>query len=253
MKKRGLLVMLALWFTNASTQTTDSVVFIEPQSSSEVVTLETYPQRQKKERQLPLAALKLDAGYGWRLVEISDELNAYQKDFFSHLMSGFVWDASLDFFLNDMFGIRMTFYQYRASHSDFARDLDTGKQGILDAKDVITYLGPAFVFRLPFAQNSWIFNANAGMGYIEYRGKQTFVNEDAKFYGATVGVQMGAGLEYRILPQLGAGVNMQITSGQILSFDYEKNGVKSTETYEIGEGEGLLQVKLGVGIRYYIK
>lgn len=231
-------------------QVTDSVVIVNPQPA-EMVQWTTY--KAKKQKQLPRAVLNLNAGYGWRIGKITDELNAYGKDFFSHLMSGFVWDASFDYFFNDKFGIRTAFYQYRASHNDLARELDTGKQGTLDVKDMITYIGPAFVFRLAFGHNSWIFTANTGMGYIEYREKQTFVNDYSKFYGASLGVQMGVDLEYKITPQLSIGTNMRITSGEINRLDYEKNGVKWTETFDVGKGEGLGQISLGIGFRYYFK
>jgi hypothetical protein len=134
-----------------------------------------------------------------------------------------------------------------------ARNLNTGKQGEWDVRSVITYFGPAFVFRLPFNHNSCIFTANAGMGYIEYREKMKFVGNNGKTHGADVGLQMGFGLEYKITPQFGLGINMLATTGQILTFNTEKNGVKSKETYEAGKGEGLIQIRLGAGIRFYIK
>ena len=248
--KKVVVLVIALWFTNASAQT-DSVFSIEPQSSENVI-LETY-QPPPKKRQLPQVVLKANAGYGRRIGIISDELSSYQKDFFTHLMSGFTWDVSCDFFFKDKFGIRAIFYQYRTSHSELGYNLDTGKDGILNVKDQISYFGPAFVFRLPFGHNSWRFDAHAGMGYLECRDKQTFAKDYLSFYGATLGTQMGAGLEYKISPQLGVGINVLITSGTINTFHYDKNGVKSTKTYEIDKGEGLFQIKIGAGIRYYIK
>lgn len=229
-------------------QTPDSIIFIQPQPA-EIVHWTTY----KPGRKLPLAALKLDTGYGWRVAATTDQLTADMKEYYEHLKSAFVWNVSFDFFFNDMFGIRMAFYQYRASHSDQAYRIDTGQSGTLATRDRITYIGPAFVFRMSFGHNSWIFDANAGMGYIGYRENVTFADEYFRSNGASLGAQTGAGLEYKITPQWGIGINMLLTSGEITELHYNENGVKTTQTYDINEGEGLGQISLGIGIRYYIK
>ncbi|MDR1155226.1 MAG: porin family protein [Bacteroidales bacterium] len=249
--RAGTWVFLCLSWASAAVQaqTSDSAVFIRPQPA-EIVHWAAY----KPGRQLPRATLKLDAGYGWRTAPTSDQLTDDMKAYVEHLKSAFVWNASFDFFFNDRFGIRMTFYQYLASHSDQAYKINTGKSGTLATKDRITHIGPAFVFRLSFGrQKSWIFDANVGMGYIGYRENTTFADEYFKYSGASLGMQTGAGLEYRIAPQWSIGINMQLTSGEITELQYNDNGVKTTQTYDAGEGEGLGQISLGIGIRYHIK
>ena len=234
MKKVLLLAMTALCVTNANAQTTIE----QPQP--------------KKVRQLPQVVLKANAGYGWRTADIYEEFNDYMKDFITHLKSGFAWDASCDYFWHDKLGVRAIFYQYRASHSDFAQNLDTWEYGTLTIKDQINYFGPAFVFRQPFRDNTFIFDAHGGFGYMEYKSNLTFVSDKIKMNGSTLGAQMGAGLECRVIPQLGIGINMQMTIGTITIFHYETNGEKTTETSE-DKAEGLAQIKIGAGIRYYIK
>jgi len=232
--------------------TVDSIVFVKLQPSK---ILQAQPAQlpPQKGRQLPRATLKADAGYGWRIGKINPDLTDFEEYFLKHLMTGFAWDTSFDYFFKDKFGVRMNFNQYRTSYGNLVQDLNTGKQGELISKQTITYIGPAFIFRLPFAHNTLIFTANAGMGYIEYRGKLTFVDEYNKFYGATLGSQIGTGLEYKVSPQLGIGINMLITNGVLYTFKFNDNGVISKETFDAGKGEGLLQFKLGAGIRFYIK
>ena len=225
----------------------DSIVFVKPQPS-EIIYLRT-----SNERQLPRATLTLDAGYGWRIGKMDPDMDEFDEFIFSNLLNGFVWNAGIDFFFKDKFGVRMIFSQYRATYNTMATNMDTGKQGILDVKDAISYVGPAFVFRQPFGHNSWLFNAHAGFGYIEYRQKMTFTGEYVKTYGATLGSQMGAGIECKVSQNIGIGVNLLITSGVIQKFEYDANGQKTSQTLDIGKGEGLLQVKVGAGIRFYIK
>ena len=249
-----LLGLLMLWISTFSikAQITDSIGVIHPQPLEMANRIKYKPQKQ-----LPRAALNSNAGYGRRFGKIANELNDSEKEYFSHLMSGFVWDASFDFFFNEKFGIKTTFYQYQASHSAIA-DIRYSR---IDTNDKITYFGPAFVYRISFGQNPWIFSTNAGMGYIEYREKRTFSSPvtsstypvRTKFYGATVGVQIGAGLECKLTPHLIMGTNIMLTSGEITKFDYNMNGMKWSETFDAGKGEGVGQISLGVGLRYYIR
>jgi len=213
-------------------QTRDSVIY----NKSQLVETINWTTYQPKELKLqPRTILRLNIALGTRSAT-ETVIDDYQK-YFSHLRLGSVWDASSDFIFDNDIGIRMAFYQFRTSHSD---------QNI---ENSITYIGPAFVIRLPFDQSPWEFDASVGIGYIEYRGKQRL----AKFYGATIGAQFSMGFDYKISAQWGIGVNIQTTIGEITKFRHEKNGEKWTSTYESGEGEDLSQTGVGIGIRYYFK
>jgi hypothetical protein len=236
---------------NTPSTTVDSVVFVKPQPAG-ILQAQTAQLPPQKRRQLPQATLKADAGYGWRIVKINPDLDEFYRNIASNLMHGFVWNANVDYFFKDNFGIRMMFSQYRSTYNTIAQDMNTGRQGTLDAKDAITYVGPAFVFRQPFGHNKWLFDAHTGFGYIEYRQNMKFTNQYQKISGSSLGTQMGVGLECKLAQNVGIGINILITSGTINTFKIDVNGNKSTQTVEIG-GEGLTQIKLGAGIRYYIK
>ena len=233
-----IFVSLTLCWVNsniANAQAKDSIVFNKSQLVEAINWTVYQPEKQKLQLH---TILKLNAGFGNRSAK--ETVNEDFQKYFSHLMFGFVWDASFDFIFNKDFGVRMAFYQFSASYSN-------------RIKDRITYIGPAFVVRIPFDQSSWIFDASVGIGYIEYRGKQKFINGHAKYFGSTIGAQFSMGVEYKLSPQLGIGINMHTTMGELTKFYHEKNGKKWTTTYEVDEGEDLSQVNMGIGIRYYFK
>jgi hypothetical protein len=236
---------------NTPSATVDSIVFVKPQPV-EILQVQPAQLPPQKRRQLPQATLKANAGYGWRIVKINPDLDEFERNIVSNLLHGFAWNANFDYFFKDKFGIRMIFSQYISTYNTMAQDLNTGQQGTLNAKDAITYVGPAFVFRQPFGQNRWIFDAHTGFGYIDYRQNIIFANQYEKINGSSLGTQMGVGLECKVAQNVGIGINILITSGTINNFKIDANGNKSTEKFEAG-GEGLLQIKLGAGIRYYIK
>ena len=213
-------------------QTKDSVIFNKSQL---VETINWTPYQPEKIKQFPRVVLKMNANFGTRSAK--ETVNEDFQKYFSHLTFGFVYDASTDFIFKDNYGVRMAFYQFRAAHSN---------QNI---KNSITYIGPAFVIRIPFDQIPCEFEASVGIGYIEYRGKQSF----AKFYGASLGAQFNIGVEWKFNPHWGIGLNVQSTTGEITKFRHEKNGEKWTTTFEVDEGEDLSQTSVGIGIRYYFK
>ena len=213
-------------------QVRDSVFFNKSQL---IETINWTVYQPEKQKQTLRAILKLNAGFATRTAK--ETVNEDLQKYFSKLRLGFAWDASSDFIFSNDIGFRVSFYQFRASHSD---------QHI---KDRITFIGPAFLIRIPFDQKPWEFDASVGIGYIEYRGKQRL----AKFYGASLGVQFSIGFDYKISPKWGIGVNMQSTMGEIIKFRHEKNGEKWTATYEVDEGEDISQTGMGIGIRYYFK
>ena len=235
-----------LWASShsAKAQATDTVIF---KKSQLVETINWTTYQSEKRKQPSQTILKLNAGFGTRPEK--EPLNEdFPKDF-SKLKNGFVWDVSSDFIFSNDIGVRLTFYQFRSSY----HSPNTDQQGSFTIKDRITYVGPAFVIRIPFDQSPWDFDASVGFGYIEYREKQTFAIDNANFFGATISVQFSMGVEYKITPQWGIGINVQTIIGEITEFRHEKNGEKWTATFEAGEGEDIAQTGMGIGIRYYFK
>ena len=118
--------------------------------------------------------------------------------------------------------------------------------------DRITYIGPSFAIQLPLGKSNWLFDASTGFGYIGYKSKQSFLRDNIIVSGANVGVQAKAGLSYRITPEWGIGFKLIATNGALFQYTVDENGYKKTEKFEDGQGEGLSQIGLTLGIRYYI-
>jgi hypothetical protein len=234
------ILLFLLWTGTVKAQTPDSPIFNKSQLIDSI-NWKTY--QTVKTKQPPQVILKLNAGFGARVAKTS--VNEEIQPYFSKLKFGFAWDASSDYIFSNNFGARMAFYQFSASHSD--------QKQSLTIKDKITFIGPSFVIRMPFEKRPWESDVNVGVGYIENRGKLTSADGYTNYYGATVGAQIGIGIECKLISQLGIGINMQVTFGEITKFRYDSNGEKWTTTYEAEQGEDLSQISMGIGIRYYFK
>jgi hypothetical protein len=170
------------------------------------------------------------------------------------MKSGFVWDASFNYFLNNHYGIGLNFYRFRAAHKEFAQNSDTGISGDLKEIHQITYFGPAFAGRLPFGrEKAWIFDYNIGFGYIGYRSRTFFPDYKRTLTGVSLGSRVVFGLSYKISSYWSFGFNVHSTAGVLTKMQQDENGVQSTLEFEKNTGEGLGQIGLSLGIRYSIK
>lgn len=192
-------------------------------------------------RMLPRFNLAVNGGYGWRTAKLADGIEGLEKDYLKKLMSGFVWNASANYYFNDNYGLGLSYSAYSASTSLYD----------LKSNDLITYVGPAFLMR--FSQNQkWIFNMSLGVGYIGYSSTHKSNGENLKLTGGTVGFETSIGGEYKFSKNWGVGATLSTNSGLLNSMTVNKNGYKQKIDLGKDEKEGLGQIRIAVGFRYYI-
>jgi outer membrane protein W len=179
-------------------------------------------------------------------------MSSDEKEYNKGLMNGPVWNATFNYYFKDYYGLGLIYSVYSASQDKYGYLEDYG-QGNLVTKDLITFIGPAFVLRYAFNKN-WISNISLGVGYLGYTSKQTFPSLSGKMTGATLGLSSTVGIDYKINQHWGIGLNCATTSGLLNSMTKDVNGYKTTiKPDREEEKEGLGQMQLYLGIRYYIK
>ncbi|GHT78182.1 hypothetical protein AGMMS50262_20530 [Bacteroidia bacterium] len=95
----------------------------------------------------PKFKIGANIGYGWRGAKLSSDLPGEKRDFYKKMMSGMVWDGSFHYYFNDIYGVGLLYSSYYANNSIYAQLEATGETGMLYSKDIITFIGPAFVMR----------------------------------------------------------------------------------------------------------
>ena len=204
--------------------------------------------------QLPRMALMLDAGYSWRTAKISDELQDFERHVAKQIKSGFIWNGSFAYYINKFIGVGICFNQYASSSEQFAHNINTGREGIYRISDRITYVGPTFAMQMMLGKSDWLFDFNAGFGYIGYKSRQSFIDEKVTVSGASLGLHYDVGLSYKIAPEWAVGLRMHLTNGMLSQANIiDKYGNKTTHKMDEGQYEGLAHIGLSLGLRYYIK
>lgn len=173
---------------------------------------------------LPKFNIIANIGYGWRTAELQDD-SGFEKD----LMSGLSLNFMMDYYPHNNYGVRLSYSGYFSTINEYAQNIITGQLGTLKARDIITYIGPAFVMRYS-PDEKWIFDASYGFGYLGYRSVYTHISEKYIQTASAFGMEIQLGLEYKFLKNFGLGINASLISGSSKKVHLNENGHKSTVT-----------------------
>jgi hypothetical protein len=211
----------------------------------------------KPDRMLPRITFSANLGYGWRTAPTPSDFSHEVKEYVKGLKSGWTGKALLGYYPTDYYGIGFVYSIYNA-HQNAGAYLNS-IPGYLDTKDWITFAGPVFLMRLPLNNKKWIMSAGLGLGYMSYDSKATFLEAHPQSHssinGSTVGSYSDLGIEYLLNDNWGIGFDISTMTGILnqwtaVDFSGHKTTVKPTSN---NEREGLGQIHLSVGVRYYIK
>jgi hypothetical protein len=231
----------------------DSYAVAESADSAQIVDVKVI----KPQRQLSKITLAANIGYGWRTAKLNPDLPQAEKEFYKGTMSGLVTDVSFNYYFNDFYGLGVAYSRYNANQKMYGRmEYEDGgsENGYWKANSSIQFAGPVFLMRMPSTNQKWIFDCNIGVGYVGYSDRETFANNVVKVYGATVGGYFNLGAEYKINKSWAVGLRLSEVVGVLESLTRDTNGQKETiHVDNSNEGEGLGQVQLLMGLRYYLK
>ena len=197
---------------------------------------------------IPKLSISLSGGYGHRTAKIHPDLTGILREMMQKLSSGAVWDASIGYHFNDLFGVGMTYSGYYSSVGLSGDPDGRGNTTMLKQKDMITYIGPSFLATIPVKK--WIFTASVGLGAITYHSKTTSFDNYSILDGSNLGFSTVIGCEYKISDRFGIGLDIGTLSGSISSVQVNNNGIESTWTLEGEDRESLSQLRISAGIKY---
>jgi hypothetical protein len=201
-------------------------------------------------RILPRMDISAGIGYAWRTAKLAPNLDPITREYAKGLMDGFAWKMTFNYYFNDLFGIGLDYSAFRATNKALGQQ--DGNPGYLKTNDMITFIGPSFSTRSQLNEK-WMLNCSLSIGYIGYTSKETAFGTSEKISGASVGMQAGIDIQYKLTPDWGIVFNCNAISGVLSEYTHEWNGYKETIKLDDNSKEGLQHINLLVGVRYYIK
>jgi hypothetical protein len=127
-------------------------------------------------------------------------------------------------------------------------------QGYIDTKDAVTFIGPVFIAHAPLRSEKWSLVAGVGLGYLDYVDKTTLTSHtyNYRLSGSTLGRYGSMEIDYRFAKHWGVGCRVSTITGVVNRFSEDDNGKKQTIEMDYKNGEGLGQINLSLGLRYYL-
>jgi hypothetical protein len=199
--------------------------------------------------------IALSAGYSNRLAKVADLDDPFLEDYLKELKSGYFISAEIGASVNESFAIGMRYDQMRSSNAaavTFTPDDPNEPQisGILKDDVRITFIGPQLQWRLLSKNEKVEFLWGFSLGYLGYQQENEVLGLETLFTGSTLGTRIDIDVDFRIHPNVALGFGVGLGSGTITKMEVEQGGTTKTITAEPGEGEGLVRLDLGGGVRF---
>ena len=194
---------------------------------------------------IPTHILSLNMGYG-NVYNRTDGLRGAEKDFEDIMSQGISWNAKYSYHhKGSIYGFGLIYSQF---HSNFFKDVEFYS---LSHSARVDYFGIIMSLRYHFSPK-WIYNTEFGFGYLGMDRKVSDGIEAGHITASNIGVNIGAGVSYKINKHWGIGVDLSAISGSFSSVKYD-NLTPDPNAPELDNEHrlGVSRFNIETGLRYY--
>lgn len=221
----------------------------EEQTDAQTATVYTDKEKQKIWR------IALSAGYSYRLSKVADIGDPVLEDYLSELKSGYFISAEMGATVSESFAIGMRYDQMRSANSAAVTLIPEDPNepvlsGILQDDVRITFIGPQMNWRLLSKNEKVEFLWGFSLGYLGFRQENEIIGLETIFTGSTLGTRLDLAVDFRVHPNIALGIGAGLGSGTIRKMNVQQGNTTTTIDFEPGEGEGLVRIDLGGGVRF---
>jgi hypothetical protein len=206
-------------------------------------------------RKMPRFVFSAYSGYGKRTAPLNPELTNFQKVYYQGLMSGLVSDLSAIYYYNDVGGVGLCYSGLNLWQNMYASG--NSYNGHYTEGNWITYqniyfIGLTYNARWFSSNYKFVISANIGLGYLGFYQWEHFADWIKKINGGTFGTLFELGASYQISKNWALGLKFTGIPGFIDSWTQSINGGYEITMTEPNKGEGLSNIKLSLGLHYFI-
>jgi hypothetical protein len=201
--------------------------------------------------------MSTEAGFGYRLGKIEQDLDPVFRDYLKGLRSGFHWGASTHYFISEQIalGVKVNTFQSSGSSNQIQTTFPDGgvEQGVSDDLQIF-YVGPSVLTRLLSNNERNAFIAVLGLGYIDYSNSQQFGNRPVELSAGSFGLTTELGYDIGLSKKISLGISTTGILGSVNTLKVNDNG--TTQTINLKENdsksESLTAYNLSIGLRIYL-
>lgn len=194
-------------------------------------------------------------GFGYRTAPLSDQIPDNFRDYAKNSKYGYSLGAEMAYYVKPEWGLGAKFIQFNSINTlnvnGFNPDGSSNREKIKE-KVKITFIGPAYFSRLPFANDRHVLLSSIGIGYISYVDKANFEDASFKVTGGTFGATLDVGYDYKFTKSLSVGVQLGYAVGVLNKLKINDDGTTSEVNLEGDDRENLSFLNVGGGLRLSI-
>ncbi|MDL2241659.1 hypothetical protein LJB91_01970 [Bacteroidales bacterium OttesenSCG-928-L03] len=143
-------------------------------------------KRRSPKKALPKFSVSLNAGYGWRIVNM-DGITGTERDFYNDLNKGLAYEASCAYYFNTGFGMGLTYSGLTTG---------TGNKYNVKGDSQFKHYLIDFIGRNVYWSDKWVPEFRLGIGYADYQIELEDYSNRAKEWGGTLGLHYSFGIDY---------------------------------------------------------
>ncbi|WP_010520298.1 hypothetical protein [Aquimarina agarivorans] len=199
--------------------------------------------------------ISIEAGLGYRIAEIPDNILPELEDHIKDLRTGLNIEAHASYFLSSNYGLGIHFSNFSTENTvQFRNGVNLNGTIANETSDDIniSFIAPEFLYRSISANGKHSFITSISVGYLSYLDESTINRVPLEIKGGNVGFGLGFMYDYHITPSIAIGANLNFLGGSLRKVDFTANGQTQEIEFEDENRENLSRINLSAGMRFYL-
>lgn len=196
--------------------------------------------------------LSAEGGWSWRISRIDENLNSFQREYLSDLMSGYHYGVSAIYYLNRGLGIGFLYDKHISKNSVQASAIDsTGKTLYGELRDdiSISLIAATVDFRTFSKSGKNSFHFKLGLGYCGYKDVGGFIKY-GKIESSSFAMTYDFSYNIFLADHWYFAPSLAYRIGTLTSYDITVDNITRHVRLSSNNYEGLTRVDLSFGLRY---
>lgn len=196
------------------------------------------------------------AGYGYRIAKISNEIPSILREYTKDLKSGYSIGLDASYFIQSNWALGLKYSRFASEGSLKNMQLDfndgTTEQGTIADDISINFIGPSFMSKYELNNSKHSFIGSLSLGYMSYLNESLLVNRNVEIKSSTLGAVLDIGYDFALSKYISLGAQASLTGGTLSKLKVNDGLTTNTVELEDDNMESLSRFDVGAGIRFKI-
>lgn len=202
----------------------------------------------------PKIRIAVQGGWSYRIAKVPVGLESFYEDYIRQLKSGYNLGADFNYFITESLGLGFK-YNYFNSKNRIDEVYVENEDGSMESGPMedninINFYGPSLTSRVLSVNKNSAFITAVGLGYLSYKNKAYFIDDNLTISGNTFGMVLDLGYDIGLSEQMALGLQLSFTLGTLRKLEIDYGNYIDTIELESESYENLSRIDLSIGLRF---